>query len=599
MRGRWLKSWQNIRVKNYGLSCPQTKSQNIQSSPLRRPLLVNSKIELNPSLLVILNNQSTSHDSKIKTIKIIGQMRGESQLVKFFLDGGISSLRRLLTHNFHSIQEEAAFCLFELTSINEDQNLSLPRTVSFPGLIDSSPSAPFGMIFSQSDYCTLLHPLLNRLICDHKKIESTITTSMAIFTILSKYPSLSDELLRINVVERLLPLLRSPLLTVEKEGGKEIHLLLNILKIFAILTKSKLFPNYCPNLFIRSVKEILTKSTASICAMKEGEMKDFETEVRLHAAISLENITHHQDLYMILHEEHILQSMAQIYAIWPKPTLLRGVREMLHNPKSSTTLFDEGAFDIILRTLLGGDVQSCELICQELRSRLSTETKKRNSLLLEIVSSDEWLKTLTNNLEFGSDAERQFILESLINIANSRRSRQKLLLSHGTVVVALRLLKNCLKTVRNKGYLELQEITIDGVPCQVALMRSLSLLIGIIAEHIDSHGYIYILGGADLMMDIFLDFDLDFQLRKHAAITLAQFVSNADLESHIKDIYPNPITPSFPCSIVEENFDCLTLSDIVAGDQKNPLLGPQTNNVDQGIAVVLKAFLENDVYPWK
>jgi hypothetical protein len=580
--------------------------QNIQSPA--RPLSFtkeNFNDEMIPSLLANLNDQWISHHSIMKTLQIIGEIKEKSQLEKLFLNGAISSLRRLLVHDFHSIQEEAAFCLFQITSIlPEDPNRLAPHhTPTLRASVKTYASMPLGMVLSQTDYGKLLHPLLNRLICDYKKLYSTTSTSMAIFTILSHYPKLSVDLLRFNVVERLLPLLHSPLRTRESKRENQLTLLLNLLKIFTILSRSELFPHYCPNLFIRSVREILTDLTASICDMPIDQTKDLETEVRLHAAICLENIANLDDLDTILHEECALQAMAHMFEVLPEPTLLGAVRAMLQNSHSISIIFDEERYDIILGTLLGGDVHSCDLIYQELRSRLSTETKKRNSPLLQIVTSDQWLKTLTNNLEFGSDSERQFILESLINIANSSSSRQKMLLSHGTVVVVLRLLKKSLNIIRRKTDLELTSTGKEIVSCDlVAQMRSLCLLLVIIAEHTESHGYIYILGGTDLLMDIFLDTDRDFISRKHAAITLAYFLSDEQLESHIRDIYPTPITaPS--CSIVEENFDCLCLSDVVkARDKRYNVIDdgpPQTDDVDHGIAVALKSFLENDIYPWK
>jgi hypothetical protein len=560
-----------------------------------------------PSLLISLESPLTSNEERIQTLKSLGKINEKSQREMIFLAGGLLSLRHLLNHEDRVIQEEVALCLFGFTTTSHVKMFPSPDSTPFircnvnyqHPLRNDQTSA-----FSLADYRSLLSPLLNRITLDTEVFNSRIAASSALFTILSNYPSLSEEILQMNVIDRLLPFL----LPIEKFQIDEYNislLLLNVLKIMTILSESKLFMQYCPGRCIedvvRGLREIVLNS-ANSCEAALSEQYPIETQVRLHAALCLENLASIEDLISHLHEQRVLQSLVRVFALWPDLILLRAIWPMMRNPKSSVILFDEGAYDILLQALLTGDETSRELICAELNSRLTAEAIKMKTPLFETVTSNRWLNALTRNLEIGTLKQSQCIVESLINIVNANYSSQKLLLSHGTMVVTLRLLKASLDVIRNHESLQdsqmIKQIRSSTLENLTLFYRSLCLLLLIIASHPDSHGYLYILGGADLLMDVFLDPDVDFIGKKHAAISLSHLISNPQLALHIRTLYtPGTLFP--PPG--EEDSDSLGLSDILAAEaaKRREAFDPKVYDVDHGIIFALRSFLENEVYTWK
>jgi hypothetical protein len=560
-----------------------------------------------PSLLIALESPLTSSEVRIQTLKTLGKITEKEPREMIFIAGGLLSLRHLLNHEDQVIQEEVALCLFKLTTSSHVKVINSLEPTPFirchvnyqhPLLTDGISA------FSFADYRSLLSPLLNRITSDNEDFNSHTIAASALFTILSNYPSLSEDLLQINVIDRLLPLFH-PIEKSQVDGSLLFSFLLNILKIFTLLSQSKLFLQHCPGQCIehvvRGLREIVLNS-ANSCEAPLCEQYPIETQVRLHAALCLENLASTEDLIPILHEQRVLQALVRVFTLWPDIILLRGIWPMMKYQKSSIILFDEGAHDILLQALLSGDETCRELICAELNSRLTAEAIKLKTPLFEIVTSDKWMNALTRNLEIGSLKQSQSIVESLINIVNTNYSSQKLILSHGTMVITLRLLKASLDVIRNKESLQdsqlIKEIRTSTLESITLFYRSLCLLLLIIASHPDSHGYLYILGGADLLMDVFLDPDVDFIGKKHAAISLSHLISNPQLALHIRTLY----TPStlFPPA-GEEDSDSLGLSDILAAEaaKRREAFDPKVYDVDHGIIFALRSFLENEVYAWK
>lgn len=560
-----------------------------------------------PSLLISLESPLTSNEVRIQTLKSLRKITEKGSREMIFLAGGLLSLRHLLHHEDRVIQEEVALCLFNYTTpthVNQIPSSELAPFIrchvnyQISLLTESIPA------FSLTDYRSLLSPLLNRITADHEDLDSRITAASALFTILSNYPSLSEELLRMNVIERFLPFLH-PGENLEIDGLNLSSLLLNVLKSFTLLSESKFFLPHCARSqiedVIRGLREIVLNS-ANLCEAPSSAQYPVEAQVRLHAALCLENLTSIEALHSTLHEQRVLQALVRVFSIWPNMTLLRATWQMMKCQDSSVILFDEGAHDILLQALLSGDETSRELICAELNSRLTPEAIKLKTPLFETATSDRWMNALTRNLEIGTLSQSQCLVEILINIVNTNYSSQKLLLSHGTMVIALRLLKASLDVIRNRESPHdsrmIQKIRTSTSESITLFYRSLCLLLLIMASHPDSHGYLYILGGADLLMEVFLDPDADMIGKKHAAVSLSHLISNPQLALHIQTLY----TPSilFPPA-GEEDTDSLGLSDMLAAEasRRRDVDDSKIDDVDRGINFALRSFLENEVYTWK
>ena len=559
-----------------------------------------------PSLLISLESPFTSNEVRIQTLKTLRKITEKGSCEMIFRSGGLLSLRHLLHHEDRMIQEEVALCLFNFTTpIHVNQFSSSELGPFIRCHLNYQNSLPTDCItaFSLTDYRSLLSPLLNRITYDHEDFNSRITAASALFTILSNYPSLSEELLRMNVIERFLPFLH-PVENFENDGFNLSSLLLNILKSFTLLSESNFFLPHCARQIedvIRGLREIVLNS-ANLCEAPSSAQYPVEAQVRLHAALCLENLASIEALKSTLHEQRVLQALVRVFSIWPNMTLLRAMWQMIKDQKSSVILFDEGAHDVLLQALLIGDETSRELICTELNSRLTPEAIKLKTPLFDTVTSDRWMNALTRNLEIGTLSQSQCLVEILINIVNTNYSSQKLLLSHGTMVITLRLLKASLDVIRNHqspyDSRMIQKIRNSTSESITLFYRSLCLLLLIIASHPDSHGYLYILGGADLLMDVFLDPDADTIGKKHAAVSLSHLISNPQLALHIQTLY----TPSilFPPA-GEEDSDSLGLSDMLAAEasKRRDVSDPKIDDVDHGINFALRSFLENEVYTWK
>lgn len=561
---------------------PLTKQRNFSNNS-------GSEIDL-PSLLISLNDLSTSSEFLIDRIDKIGEIKEKSHIDVILKHGGIISLRKLLQHENLSVQEAAALCLYKLSAKMDHFDRS-HRFPPFFRCLDSGVDTDQLIVLTKTDYHRILCPLLDRMTTDFGTLNSRITSSLGLVTIISLYPTFVEELLQLQFVPRVVFFLNPEHHAFKMKGSKTF--LCNILKIFSILSHSIHFGQYFSSdirdNYICYLRDTLLQS-ATVCDSSPHVSQD--KLIRQYAALCLENAANSADFISTIEEQRVFQTMVRVVSLCSDVVLIRAIKTLLHHPAFSSILLDEGAHDIICMELLTGTQVSRDMICDQLASRFSAEAVKMKTPLLNLVVTNTWMKLLSRTLEFGTFSQRKSVLEMLINVLNSSRSAHYLLLSHGAIIITLRLLISSLNYLRPDETLCNQENVMRENFIEYS--RSLCLFLLIFSSQYDSHGHFYIFGASHVLLDLFMDQEVDFVIRKHVSLILANLISNPLLEHHIQMIYSN-ISP-----LPEDGEEDLDAFRLIPFEQ---LQGNQNSHVpfqkDNGISFTVRKFLEDEVYPWK
>ena len=617
-----------------------------------------------PLFFSLLKDQKVIDNQKMKILRRLSSISKRREGLQQILTQGIFTIQNLLGNNNENnnnqkrkennnsilLQGEAALCLFNINSNNNKINsFDFHPSSSHQSPSHQSHYQPLVIILRESDCSKLLLPLIKKIQTfndfwnDKETLQSCVLAAKAIYTILLDYPSLIETTLKLNIVEQLVPIIHPQVLNPYQfiEDHNTTSLINNITNILKLLFQSQhhQITQYCNPLIIEelldTMKHILVHH-ATYCQnlVHQNELHCITcNNSRNNVIICFENLASNESICDMITNKEILRGMIEMYPLLTnKKIILQAILALSSSNNFGSILFQEKCYDLILGILLGGNATTRNTIFRELNHQLSNKKFSVVSPLLETIHTDLWTRVLTNHLENDESMmeTKLNILECLINMLHLKVSFQNLFLSHGTITTILRLLKSSLNVVnfedtkqeinqqdntKNKYLLE----NIRANDTNVRFQRNCCLLLSILSIQSDAHGYLYICGCIELLLSIFINNELDFVMRKHTAITLANFTSNPFIYLHLQKLYSRE--SSFRSTIVniieelgeegeqgedgEKEYnptDSLCLQNILKyeavkrGDSMNIINYEVENN---NIINALHSFLENEVFPWK